>query len=46
MRTRWLISLVVLALIGAGLWVYPGPAAPATKLTFGMPTTPPNMIHR
>jgi NitT/TauT family transport system substrate-binding protein len=45
MRTRWLISLVVPALVGAGLWVYPGPAAPATKLTFGMPTTPPNMIH-
>ncbi len=45
MHRRWLISLVVLGLGGAALWARPGPAAPAVKLTFGMPTTPPNMVH-
>ena len=44
MHRRWLIALIVPVLAGAALWL-PGPAAPATKLSFGMPTTPPNMVH-
>src|SRR3990167_9495929 len=44
MQRRWLMVFVVVVLVGAALWL-PGPAAPATKLSFGMPTTPPNMVH-
>jgi ABC-type nitrate/sulfonate/bicarbonate transport system substrate-binding protein len=44
MRMRVLAA--VLAVLVAGLGVGPAPAAgQATKMTFGMPTTPPNLIH-
>jgi NitT/TauT family transport system substrate-binding protein len=45
MRRRRLSLALILALGGAALWAQPGPVASATKLTFGMPTTPPNMVH-
>lgn len=43
MTTRWLTSLLAFLLGGAVAWGEPATAA--TKLSFGMPTTPPNLVH-
>jgi NitT/TauT family transport system substrate-binding protein len=48
MDRRGAIGLLALALGGIGLWGFPATlsfAATATKLTLGMPTTPPNLVH-
>lgn len=43
---RWrLMTALILALGSVALWARPSPVASATTLTFGMPTTPPNMVH-
>ena len=44
------IAIVLMAFIlGATMWERSGqagaPTAALTKLTFGMPTTPPNLVH-
>lgn len=49
MVRRTVIGLMVVLVAVAGLWGSPGRACAATasltKLTFGMPTTPPNLVH-
>lgn len=46
MNRRRVIWLTAFVLGGAALWGGSGGWATAeTKLTFGMPTTPPNMVH-
>jgi len=49
MKRRCVIRLMALVLGAAALWGSAGRAAGAsaatTKLTFGMPTTPPNLVH-
>ena len=46
MERRHVIWLMAFVLGAAALWGGAGGwAAPATKVTFGMPTTPPNMVH-
>jgi NitT/TauT family transport system substrate-binding protein len=48
MDRRGAIRLLVLVLGGIASWGFPVPpslAATATKLTLGMPTTPPNLVH-
>lgn len=45
MRMRWVTSLLVLVIGGAGLLAASGSASQPIKVKFGMPTTPPNMIH-
>src|SRR3972149_5850770 len=48
MNTRRVIWLMGLVLGSAALWEGAGPverATAATKLTLGMPTTPPNLVH-
>ena len=45
MVRRWLTPLVALALGAAALGQHPLPAAGQVKLKFGMPTTPPNLVH-
>jgi NitT/TauT family transport system substrate-binding protein len=45
MDRRWLAPLAALALGTAALGADPGPAAAQAKLKFGMPTTPPNLVH-
>jgi ABC-type nitrate/sulfonate/bicarbonate transport system substrate-binding protein len=42
---RWLVVLVGLAFAGTMLVADPGEAQRPTKLKFGMPTTPPNVVH-
>jgi NitT/TauT family transport system substrate-binding protein len=42
---RWLVVLVVLAFAGTTLVADPGAAQQLTKVKFGMPTTPPNVVH-
>ena len=46
MTQRWFAALAGVALAGAALSIGPAlVAGQSTKLKFGMPTTPPNMIH-
>ncbi|TAJ99843.1 ABC transporter substrate-binding protein [bacterium] len=49
MKQRYVICLMALVLGAAALWGSAGQAsaasAAATKMTFGMPTTPPNLVH-
>lgn len=46
MTQRWFVALAGVALVGSALSIGPERAAgQSTKLKFGMPTTPPNMIH-
>ena len=45
MITRWLVPFLALILAGIALWAGPGAASQAMKVTFGMPTTPPNLVH-
>jgi NitT/TauT family transport system substrate-binding protein len=45
MVRRWLPPLVALALGAAALGAQPAPVAGQVKLKFGMPTTPPNLVH-
>jgi len=40
-----LMNLVLGAVMWAGLGQADGATAPLTKLSFGMPTTPPNLVH-
>src|SRR5712692_7999268 len=40
-----LMTLVLGAVMWAGLGREDGATAPLTKLSFGMPTTPPNLVH-
>jgi len=48
MNRRGVIRLLALVLGGIAFWLSAAPlslAATATKLTLGMPTTPPNLVH-
>jgi ABC-type nitrate/sulfonate/bicarbonate transport system substrate-binding protein len=46
MRSRLLASLIAVVVAGVGLWAAPGSGQPTkVKMTFGMPTTPPNLVH-
>ncbi len=46
MRTRRAVRPGTLILCALAAWLeLGGPAAAATKVTFGMPTTPPNLVH-
>jgi NitT/TauT family transport system substrate-binding protein len=45
MNRRWLVALAGLTLAGTAVWTHPAPAQAPIKVKFGMPTTPPNLIH-
>ena len=48
MNRRTMTGFLVLVLVGIASWVTSAPlafAATVTKLTLGMPTTPPNLVH-
>ncbi|HEU5323288.1 MAG TPA: ABC transporter substrate-binding protein [Methylomirabilota bacterium] len=45
MARLWLLALAALVLAGPALWAGAGSAQPAMKVKFGMPTTPPNVVH-
>ncbi|MDP3768159.1 MAG: ABC transporter substrate-binding protein [Dehalococcoidia bacterium] len=45
MYRRWLVVFLALLLVPLGLWTGPGGATQAIKVKFGMPTTPPNVVH-
>jgi ABC-type nitrate/sulfonate/bicarbonate transport system substrate-binding protein len=45
MHRRWLFVLVALILAGLAAWSVPGAAQQPVKIKFGMPTTPPNVVH-
>lgn len=45
MHRRWLVVFAALILVGLAAWNVPGSAQQLIKVKFGMPTTPPNVVH-